>query len=87
VQAPTKYEDVQTRRGPKPRTECSVLQESRLRTLLRAEARKKKRMRVSSTPLVENIRDSCYRAGAAATVHRPAPIIVVAMPSFIVEPA
>ena len=28
-----------------------------------------------------------YRAGAAATVHRPAPIIVVAMPSFIVDPA
>jgi hypothetical protein len=28
-----------------------------------------------------------YRAGAVANVHRPAPIIIVAMPSFIVDPA
>jgi hypothetical protein len=34
-----------------------------------------------------SVRNSSYRAGAAATVHRPAPMIVVAMPSFIVDPA
>jgi hypothetical protein len=39
------------------------------------------------TPATSRVHESSYRAGAVAAVHRPAPIIVVAMPPFIVDPA
>src|SRR5262249_5421462 len=38
-------------------------------------------------PASVSVRNASDRAGGGATVQRPAPIIVVAMPAFIVDPA